>query len=90
MEADPRRLAGYYERFATHRKPNSRTGVSRWGHQPDFSGGFLVWILIPPCWDQNHFLAPRPIKCADDLLQIRMRQARVDLSELRGTPKTLC
>ena len=61
---------------------------SRWGHQPDFSGGFPVWILIPPCRDQNHFLAPRPIKGADDLLQIRMRQAGVDRRRLDvGVPE---
>jgi hypothetical protein len=50
---------------------------SRWGHHRDFSGGFPGWILIPPCRDQNHFLAPRPIKGADYLLQIRMCQAGV-------------
>src|SRR2546426_12234887 len=43
---------------------------SRWGHQPDFSGGFPARILIPPCRDQNPRLAPRLVEHADDLLQL--------------------
>src|SRR2546427_6806295 len=34
---------------------------SRWGHQPDFSGGFPARILIPPCRDQNPYSVPRPV-----------------------------
>jgi hypothetical protein len=52
--------------------------VSRWGHHSNFSSGFAVRILIPPCRDQNHFLAPRPIKRADDLLKICMCQPGVE------------
>jgi hypothetical protein len=50
---------------------------SRWGHQFDFSGGFPVRILIPPCRDQNPRLAPRLVEDADDLLQLVLRDPRV-------------
>src|SRR5213593_3602426 len=50
---------------------------SRWGHQPDFSGGFPARILIPPCRDQNPRLAPRLVEDADDLLQLVLRDPRV-------------
>src|SRR6266850_4413811 len=50
---------------------------SRWGHQPDFSGGFPVRILIPPCRDQNPRLVPRLVEDADDLLQLVLRDPRV-------------
>src|SRR5262249_6393936 len=61
---------------------------SRWGHHSKFSSDFAPRILIPPCRDQNPSLLPRRIKGADDLLQVRLRQPRVDRRRLDvGVPQ---
>jgi hypothetical protein len=62
---------------------NSASSIaSRWGHQPDFSGGFPARILIPPCRDQNPCLVSVLVEDADRLLKLMLRQSRVQRRRL--------
>src|SRR3989442_2374029 len=69
MDTGPER-AETVGRRRTCTRPRLPFTLPRWGHQPDFSGGFPARILIPPCRDQNPRLAPRLVEHADDLLQL--------------------
>ncbi len=61
---------------------NSLTGVARWGHHLDFAAVLRPRILIPPCRDQNPCLVPFLVEHADRLLELVLRQSRVQRRRL--------